>query len=498
MGMSKSKESYNINTLENKLQTENLYGSIRNSGRNQYFDLVKAAENNQRDADVLNLPRRKSQESVESQSQNNRQKNEAGGKENDATAQGTVDSKPGASVKEVIKEFERRSYGGLPSSTEEPPPVHNGDSAHKETINICQKPQPLKQASDEDQEVVSGNNPAETSIPCSYPDPEDHTERKQTLIDDFTVSLFQIEKTRAEFTEGMLQQPPEEPVQPQKKETVSSEGNITVADTETQNSGKCVADNGYNEHRHLIDDFTLSLFQVEKTPQKGVEEQTENSVSPEEDTNFSKTDGGIVIEIQCETTEIQLDARKIDQNICATNATEELRESNIAQDDVNSSKSTENTVRTSNNPEEADQKNNCNSSQIISEVNNGTENTKKLSKESTSSDSSTKNTETKAPQKLHETNEAKQLSLITIREIKTDVDKLKEDVEAFEGSKDEVQYVYLNEMLLRCQLKLDNVSVWADEDVRKERQSVTQYIQECMKELDGRAEGDEADIQVAF
>lgn len=92
----------------------------------------------------------------------------------------------------------------------------------------------------------------------------------------------------------------------------------------------------------------------------------------------------------------------------------------------------------------------------------------------------------------------KQIPLNTIREIKIDADKLRRTVEDFEGRKDDVQYVYLNEMLLRCLIKLDSINVGDDDGLKQERRNAVEYVQDCIHLLDSRAEGDEPNIQVSF
>lgn len=106
--------------------------------------------------------------------------------------------------------------------------------------------------------------------------------------------------------------------------------------------------------------------------------------------------------------------------------------------------------------------------------------------------------DTEKPKSKYELKEEKQIPLSTIREIKTDATKLRKTVEEFEGRKDDVQYVYLNEMLLRCLIKLDSVNVGDDDALKLERKQAVDYVQECIRLLDCKAEGDEANVQILF
>lgn len=102
---------------------------------------------------------------------------------------------------------------------------------------------------------------------------------------------------------------------------------------------------------------------------------------------------------------------------------------------------------------------------------------------------------TKSTSEIKEEEQLKALNVI--REIRRDAEKLRKTVEEFEGRKDDVQYVYLNETLLRCLIKLDSVNA-SDDFVKEQRKRVADYVQDCVRLLDSRAEGDEPDIEVSF
>lgn len=743
--MSKSKESYDVNSLENKLKSENTYGSIRNSGRNQYLDLLKAAENKP-DAEVLNIPqrkqskqdntKRKSRGSLEHPTQflrkTNVQNNEAVAKDSFAVTRSSVETKPGAPVKEVIKKFERRSCIGLPSSNNEPGNgrIQNNSlpkETHHEKINTCNEFQKSQLTNTEEEkfrkdyqnkhaklscieapgeavndalsvskncqnrrkstEIAPEHTEEQTELYISYEvivgvcngdsedkqatisefknkknsadsteevlrtseqstettgeqkdvsvpskdqgginnehkqtkeelidaftlslfkteknhaeekiatfeegtvektdasvipegsdkDDNNHKERKE-LIDDFSASLFKIDKSRSEFTEGMLGTTEKE---------AEEEKNINVS-PEVAN-----ADNKHEEkNEDLIDKFTLSLFEKNSERQKAVGTSDENQIdvldeAKETDNKYkekkedvldesslfekgSKQQTGVGIlgekkvdvldeakdmnnehkeknedlideftlslfkkEAEKETPITTLsekqddaidEAKEIDNKYKERNealidkftlslfdeAKETQANSNIETTPSESSKTEVNCAKNSETiSQDQVREIMSNPSQISSDADGSTDingDTNMHDKKSISSASSADNINTNSStinmaHKIVEASKAKHLSLTTIREIKSDVDKLKEAVEIFEGRKDDVQYVYLNEMLVRCQLKLDNVNVGADDEIRKERKSVTLYVQECMKELDDKAEEGESDIQVSF
>lgn len=100
--------------------------------------------------------------------------------------------------------------------------------------------------------------------------------------------------------------------------------------------------------------------------------------------------------------------------------------------------------------------------------------------------------------KPYELKEEKQIVLNTIDEIRSDAEKLRKTAEIFEGRKDDFEYVYLNETLLRCLIKLDSMNVAADEEVHEKRKEAVECVQECIKLIESRADDEEPDIQVAF
>lgn len=75
-----------------------------------------------------------------------------------------------------------------------------------------------------------------------------------------------------------------------------------------------------------------------------------------------------------------------------------------------------------------------------------------------------------------------------IAEINVSVQQLLKDIKLFEGSKEDHQYVYLNEMLTRNLLKLNNIDTLADSKIRSARGDVNEIIHEAIWELKKRAE----------
>ncbi|KAK9508687.1 hypothetical protein O3M35_006185 [Rhynocoris fuscipes] len=69
--------------------------------------------------------------------------------------------------------------------------------------------------------------------------------------------------------------------------------------------------------------------------------------------------------------------------------------------------------------------------------------------------------------------------------VQKEVDALKERVSAFKGqSKSDKEYIYLDEMLTRNLLKLDNIDTEGKEEVRTARKEVIKRIQECISQLE--------------
>uniref|UniRef100_A0A146MCF4 BAG domain-containing protein Samui n=1 Tax=Lygus hesperus TaxID=30085 RepID=A0A146MCF4_LYGHE len=74
--------------------------------------------------------------------------------------------------------------------------------------------------------------------------------------------------------------------------------------------------------------------------------------------------------------------------------------------------------------------------------------------------------------------------LTQVATIQKEVDDLKQRVDAFKGSKTDKEYVYLDEMLTRNLLKLDNIDSEGREEVRMARKEVIKLIQQCINVLE--------------
>ncbi|XP_076339823.1 uncharacterized protein LOC143240747 [Tachypleus tridentatus] len=75
-----------------------------------------------------------------------------------------------------------------------------------------------------------------------------------------------------------------------------------------------------------------------------------------------------------------------------------------------------------------------------------------------------------------------------IAAIRSELDSLKMEVTAFDGStiNGQKKYGYLDEMLTRCMLKLDDVSTLGDEQVRNARRAVIKDVQQCIAQLEAK------------
>ncbi|CAG9785934.1 unnamed protein product [Diatraea saccharalis] len=75
-----------------------------------------------------------------------------------------------------------------------------------------------------------------------------------------------------------------------------------------------------------------------------------------------------------------------------------------------------------------------------------------------------------------------------ILSIQTDVLNLMTDVENFTGSKKDKRYLYLDEMLTRNLIKLDNIETDGKENIRQARKEAIKCIQKCIAVLEAKAE----------
>lgn len=87
-------------------------------------------------------------------------------------------------------------------------------------------------------------------------------------------------------------------------------------------------------------------------------------------------------------------------------------------------------------------------------------------------------------------------ALQKIDDIIREAELLRQQVENFSGSStDDRDYIYLEEMLIRSTLRLDNIDVGGDENIKQQRKKAIQYIQKLMKILDIRLKENQKSIK---
>ena len=99
------------------------------------------------------------------------------------------------------------------------------------------------------------------------------------------------------------------------------------------------------------------------------------------------------------------------------------------------------------------------------------------------------------PDSLHNNN-LKQEKLAKINKISADVVKLAEEVEAFHGKEKCKEYLYLEEMLIKCLLKLDEVQTDGISQIRSIRKKVATTINEELRRLEEKLETSEQTQEV--
>ncbi|GBP56179.1 BAG domain-containing protein Samui [Eumeta japonica] len=82
-----------------------------------------------------------------------------------------------------------------------------------------------------------------------------------------------------------------------------------------------------------------------------------------------------------------------------------------------------------------------------------------------------------------------------ILNVQTDVLNLMTEVENFNGTKKDKKYLYLDEMLTRNLIKLDNIETDGKENVRQARKEAIKCIQKCIAVLEAKAESNMAAAQ---
>ncbi|CAG9584909.1 unnamed protein product [Danaus chrysippus] len=84
-----------------------------------------------------------------------------------------------------------------------------------------------------------------------------------------------------------------------------------------------------------------------------------------------------------------------------------------------------------------------------------------------------------------------------ILSIQTDVLNLMTEVENFKGAKNDKQYLFLDEMLTRNLIKLDNIETEGKENIRLARKEAIKCIQKCIAVLEAKAESNAAAAKAA-
>lgn len=81
-------------------------------------------------------------------------------------------------------------------------------------------------------------------------------------------------------------------------------------------------------------------------------------------------------------------------------------------------------------------------------------------------------------------NESIKLSIQSVDKIRQEVESYTQELDTFNGKKNSKEYRYLEEMLTRCQLALDNVQTFGDLSVRKHRKDTVNYIESLIMALE--------------
>lgn len=74
-----------------------------------------------------------------------------------------------------------------------------------------------------------------------------------------------------------------------------------------------------------------------------------------------------------------------------------------------------------------------------------------------------------------------------VQNIQREVEELRAKIENFKGSRTDKEYIYLDEMLTRNLLKLDDIDTEGKENVRAARKKAIKSIQRCISVLEGKA-----------
>lgn len=505
MGLSKSKESYDVSSLQTKIDGENAYGSIREDESSVYSQFNK--NDNERDIDILNKgetrkeriirfgpEKRKSIPSRERVPSNTPvteadaeilkeivEKVKSGGAVvvvEPEERRCSTEENPVAPIQQVIEDFERKiredsirrrgSYLGQiygESAVEEKQDVENKDPL--EEINIVTKEEGIEEQNKKELNHLNETADAENE---EYNDNDSHnkeeTEEKQQLIGTENIPSV---KDPLEDNSETKPAKPERRVSYRDKAEFFTEEVPRKDSIETQPLGhrQSIKDN-------LIEEFNSNIHDIETNRTEFVNCMLQDNGSLQEVIKKDPLDDESTTELNFVNERKKSDPLDV-KNVKVTNGQQtdscfhEIQQ--IMERDFDEIK---------NKPEITSY-----SYVEYTTISSGGEYPLNL-------------VDTQKSKSKYGLNEEKQIPLNTIREIKTDAIKLRKTVEEFDGRKEDVQYVYINEMLLRCLIKLDSVNVGDDEALRQERKNAIDYVQECICLLDSRADGDEPDIEVAF
>ena len=89
---------------------------------------------------------------------------------------------------------------------------------------------------------------------------------------------------------------------------------------------------------------------------------------------------------------------------------------------------------------------------------------------------------------------ASDASLDIIDGIRRDAEEFHAKIESFVSSKESKDYKYLEEMMERNLLKLDNIDTHGVDEVRLKRKETVKFIQECLDQLELKALANDTDI----
>lgn len=496
MGLSKSKESYDVSNLQAKIAEENAYGSIREDGPNLYAQFNQSGDN-ERDIDIINKGETRKERIIRFGPE----------KRKSVSSRGRVPSNTPVNEadEEILKEIvEKVKSGGAvvvvkPSSPQQP---CAGEEERRCSVDenpvapIQQVIEDFERRIREDSvrrrgsflgQIYAEKDSSEVEEQVEEKDPLEEVNYKEEQNDlDLDEDEEQEQEQQKSDLNGLESKPetmdPLEDnskptlVAPQRRLSYLDKAEFFVEDVprkdsiETQPLGhrQSIKDN-------LIEEFNSNVHGIEANRTEFIHTMLQGK------TDFAKKPD-------------PLDEKDETEEEVTTNSSPKRKKSDPL--DLND-KQISNGQPTDNCFSKIQEIMNRDFEQITPET-NASFTYVEYSTSTTINEYPLNVVDTQKPKSKYELKEEKQIPLNTIREIKTDATKLRKTVEEFEGRKVDVQYVYLNEMLLRCLIKLDSVHVGDDDVLKQERKQVVDYVQECIRLLDDRAEGEESNVQISF